>query len=382
MRFSGRILLLAICLLGGGLVFAQDHPRHSPSHFGRGGFGHDGSNAWFFASNSTNSTNNARWSPTEFLRDLLAMNPEEREKAINARLEKDRKFTEMRLNDNPDLSPEEREKKVVEKLEGFRKFWYSKLKEYEALKPEEREIRLQTTQRTMQLRFYLKPLLTMSVDERKARLQGLPESDRKLVEERLNAWDHLSPEFQNEVLDNEMVMQYLTRVESLPPAQRNEVLQQYSEGHRARIEQGLARWNALPPEQRQRTYDNFQKFFQLSDREKDKILDTLSDDERKQMEKSLQAFEKLPPDQRRICIDSFRKFSNLTPQQREEFLKNAERWKQMSPGDRETWRNLVTQLPPLPPGLGVPMPPLPPPFPTEIAPPVPAPPRFPMLTNK
>ena len=66
------------------------------------------------------------------------------------------------------------------------------------------------------------------------------------------------------------------------------------------------------------------------------------------------AFAKLPSVQRQVCIDSFRKFANMTPEQQLQFLKNAERWQAMTPSERETWRTLVTKLPPLPPGFGVP----------------------------
>jgi hypothetical protein len=77
----------------------------------------------------------------------------------------------------------------------------------------------------------------------------------------------------------------------------------------------------------------------------------------------LQAFEKLPLAQRRVCVASFRKFANLTPAERAQFLKNAGRWKEMSPEDRRTWRMLVTKLPPLPPDFG--KPPFPPGFQRE-----------------
>ena len=46
--------------------------------------------------------------------------------------------------------------------------------------------------------------------------------------------------------------------------------------------------------------------------------------------------------------------------EKQDFLKNAERWSQLSPKERQTWRDLVTHVPewpPMPPDL---MPPLPP----------------------
>jgi hypothetical protein len=51
------------------------------------------------------------------------------------------------------------------------------------------------------------------------------------------------------------------------------------------------------------------------------------------------------------CVRAFAKFSGMSLVERQEFLKNAERWAQMTPAERQSWRNLVNtapQLPPLP----------------------------------
>ena len=53
----------------------------------------------------------------------------------------------------------------------------------------------------------------------------------------------------------------------------------------------------------------------------------------------------------------------MSKAERDQFLKNAKRWEEMSPSERETWRRMVQEIPnappPLPPGLRN-MPPLPP----------------------
>jgi hypothetical protein len=67
----------------------------------------------------------------------------------------------------------------------------------------------------------------------------------------------------------------------------------------------------------------------------------------------------------------------MTPAERAQFLKNAERWKEMSAADRQTWRTLVAKLPPLPPGFG--LPPLPPSAGQKSRPPLP--PGTIILTN-
>ena len=82
------------------------------------------------------------------------------------------------------------------------------------------------------------------------------------------------------------------------------------------------------------------------------------------MEKTLQAFDHLPPAQRAQCIRAFTKFAGMSPSDKREFLKNAERWSQMSPEERQTWRDLVANVPKWPP-----MPPMPPPpMPPQLAP--------------
>jgi hypothetical protein len=80
------------------------------------------------------------------------------------------------------------------------------------------------------------------------------------------------------------------------------------------------------------------------------------------MEDVLKQFEALPVQQRRLCVESFTKFTSMPNAERNRFLRNAELWQAMTPVERKTWRDLVTKLPPMPPGLHestAPMPPMP-----------------------
>src|SRR5580765_302730 len=94
-------------------------------------------------------------SPVAIFRELLAMSPQERQAAIAVR--------------PPDI-----QKRILEKLS-----------EYEILPGELREQRLRETE----LRWYLRPLMEESPTNRTARLALIPEEERPLVEERLQAWD-------------------------------------------------------------------------------------------------------------------------------------------------------------------------------------------------
>jgi hypothetical protein len=118
----------------------------------------------------------------------------------------------------------------------------------------------------------------------------------------------------------------------------------------------------LPGDEKQnKVAARFERFFNLPPQEQEQTIEALPEGERVVMENTLQLFGTLPPEQRKLCSDSFERFSRMSNAQRAQFLKNAERWKAMSPKERETWRTLVKILPPatasapppLPPGAGL-----------------------------
>ena len=262
-------------------------------------------------------------SPISFFRELLAMNGAERKQALTNR------------------SPEGRTAILA------------KVREYESLKPDERELRLEVTE----LCWYLRPLMSAPATNRAAQLAEIPPRQRKLVEDRLREWDKLAPGVQKELLENEATVRYLAEIEGRTDEQRREMLRRIPPARREVLEQGITRWDAMSGEQRRRMLARFNQFFELTSQEKDKVLQTPSGPERRQIEKTLQAYGSLPPEQRAECLRSFAKFASLSLEERRQFLKNAERWKAMSPNERQTWRDLVRNMPPpLPPDL----PPLPP----------------------
>ena len=198
------------------------------------------------------------------------------------------------------------------------------------------------------------------------------EDNRKLVEARLAQWDLLPPPIQEQMLNNEMTARYFSQLET----NRNLALSKMSPERRAKLEADLNRWRGLTEEQRQKTLDSFNAFFELTPREKEKALNTLTEAEQRQMEKTLQMYEKLSIEQRRQCISSFEKFTGMTVEERQSFLRNARAWKSMSPADRESWRKLV--------GFAPIQPPLPPrhlPLPPAPTPPRPRPPLAVVATN-
>jgi uncharacterized protein DUF3106 len=266
-------------------------------------------------------------SPIDFFRELLAIDPEKRAQFLADR-------------------PPETQKHIL-----------AKVHEYESLSPDDRELRLKATD----LRFYLRPLLNSPATNRPMQLALIPERDRELVEVRLWVWDQLSPAQQKELLENESTLQYLTERQSGSQEHQRQVQENLSAPRREQLNHSIVQWQKLPADQRNKIVVRYYQVFELTPAEQQKVLGKLSESERLEMEKSLQKFRSMSLEQRKLCLSSFEKLASLSPDQRLQFLKNAERWKLVTPEQRRAWRNLVRNLPPLPPGFGSgPEPPLPP----------------------
>ena len=247
------------------------------------------------------------------------------------------------------MKPAEQENFLTNRPPATRARILAKVREYEALDPDERELRLRATE----LRWYLLPLLHESPTNRAAQLAAIPENLRSLVKDRLMRWDILPPPLQTEFFESERALRYFTHVDPsnsppMPP------LPQDHGWHHGTRGSDLAHWNALSADQRQKITAQFNQFFELTPEEKQTTLNSLSDAERQQMEKTLETFGQLPPGQRQQCLRAFTEFAGMSVQEKQDFLKNAQRWSQMSPKERQTWRDLVTNVPewpPMPPEL-------------------------------
>jgi hypothetical protein len=278
-------------------------------------------------------------SPVDTFRELLAVMPDERPELLARR------------------SPED-QKRIL-----------AKVSEYEALSPSQREVRLRVTE----LFWYLWPLMNSPATNRPAQVAQVPPSVRKLVSDRLEAWDKLPGKLQRELLENEVTIRYFTEIQRSNEQEKARLLRNLPPAQRLKLQAGLDQWAAMPQDKQQKTLTRFCQFFDLTPAEKQKTLATLSEAERRQLENTLLQYSQLTSEQRADCIRSFQKFANMDLLQRELFLKNAERWKLMSPEERQDWKELVASLasqPPMPPGLDLPpmppgydSPPMPPPLP-------------------
>jgi hypothetical protein len=253
-------------------------------------------------------------SPVALFRDLLAMTPDQREKAIASR-------------------PPGTQKRILEKLN-----------EYEIMPNELRDLRLRETE----LRWFLRPLMDEPQANRTNLLAQVPQELRGEVEQRLQLWDLLPPPLQDEWRGKDLIASYFAQTRSDTPEQLAAIMRLIPPARRQELEKGLDRWQAMSEEDRQKALAGFNKFFELTPEQQEKTLDTVSDEERRQMEQTLAAYGNLTPAQRAQCINSFEKFAQMNVVERQEFLKNAERWSEMTPEEREKWRQLVTVAPIMP----------------------------------
>ncbi len=250
------------------------------------------------------------------------------------------------------LSPPDRAQVLAAKTPETRKVLEAKLSEFASLTPAEAESRLQM----MQLRLHLRPLMQMAPTNRAARLASVPPEDRRLVEDRLRRWDIMPPQLRQEILDNELALQHVFRLESSTPAQRETLLQTLPPAQRERVAQDMARWQQLSEAERQRITRRVEQFFNLSEKEKGAILSGVAQAQREQLQHSLRSLQQLSKAQRDLCLEGLSKFNQLTPQQRLDFLKNCERWQAMTPGQQKAWRDTVARVAPQPPLPPVPAP--------------------------
>ncbi|HMP84840.1 MAG TPA: DUF3106 domain-containing protein [Verrucomicrobiota bacterium] len=256
-----------------------------------------------------------RKSPVAFFRELLALTPAEQEAYLGGQ------------------SPDRRRRIEV------------KLDEYKALSPDDRELRLQATE----LHWYLMPLIRMPATNRAERLAQIPPDLRPLIEQRLEIWTIIPPPLSDQLLEFEGIIRFLAQPDADNEQHRARILAEIPPSRRRQLEAGIAKWQAIPEGERAQICRQFTTFFDLTPDEKDKALKTLSDAERRQMDKTLREFEKLPREQRDMCMVAFQKFADLSLEERAQFVKNAERWQQMTPTERQAWRDLVKQVPDWPP---------------------------------
>ncbi len=237
---------------------------------------------------------------------------------------------------------EDRDTILASKTDQQRKFLRTELSRLESMTPAVREVALIS----MRSRYYLLELVKLRPEVRQSAVDAIPEKDRQLVVEKLQRWDRLPQELQQEVLQNERTVRYVLQLDGLTSAERKKVLPTLPESLRKSWEDKLTEWKALSPERRQRISSQAVRFFELSTKERAKVLENLPEQQRRQAEESIKAFDKLPTAERAACLESVPKVFEMPEQSRDQFIDTLERWKRLSVKDRQMWKNVTTVLPP------------------------------------
>jgi hypothetical protein len=249
------------------------------------------------------------------------------------------------------MTPAQRQKNIADRPPGVQKRILEKLNEYELLPGELRDLRLRETE----LRWYLRPLMDQPRANRAASLTQVPQELRTEVAQRLEMWDLLPLPLQDQFRNDDLIASYFAQAQSATPQQLTDLLRLIPPAEREKLQKGLDHWGAMSEDARRSALAGFNKFFELTPEEKEKALNLVSDEERSQMEQTLAAYQHLTPEQRALCISSFEKFAKMSVAERKQFLENAERWREMTPEERQKWRQLVSVAPIIP--LGIPVPP-------------------------
>lgn len=254
------------------------------------------------------------------------------------------------------MSEEQRRNALAAWPENKRKVLIEKLRAYEILPQAQRDRRLNM----LELRWYLRPLMRMTPEERTRLIDQVPVIIQPMVLDRLQAWDKLDAATRQELLENEetqeLVMAYFAQIRRGIP--QNQIFSALPPEKRERLQLAVARWNRTSLPERQRQAAQIAQFFELPREEQTRTLAALSPAEQVEIQRTLEAFARLPIEQRRACVSSFHKFASMPPEEKLSFLRNAARWNAMTPRERQTWKDLVTKLPPMPPEPDI-LPPMP-----------------------
>ncbi|HEX7859452.1 MAG TPA: DUF3106 domain-containing protein [Verrucomicrobiae bacterium] len=249
----------------------------------------------------------------------------------------------------------DREKELAGYPEPKREVLRKKLGAYEGMTAEQREARLIN----LELRWYLQPLMKVSPADRGNYLRLIPERLHSLVQERLAHWDQMDERTRTEILADERKRELATRY--FVHARRkttNATTARVMPPMPPRLQEHFARLDQQGNAARAKIPLHLNNFFAMTPEAQRAALLALSESERQEMQKTLEAFARLSRSDRELALISFGKFANLPPEERADFQRNAARWQEFTPEERASWRELVRQLPPMPP-MPVPRPPMP-----------------------
>jgi len=228
------------------------------------------------------------------------------------------------------MTPAELTLALADRTPPQRPFIEERLREFRALPDPNRNARLDQ----LEIRSQLIGLMKLAPTDRTERLKLVSPALLPVVQEQLRRWDSLPPAIRQQALQYDSTAGYFLRV--TPPGANPSINTNTITPPPGIQDAGPSSRSAVAAT----------RVFEMAPKEQQKVLENLPPDERDEMEKTLIQFAHLPAAQRKICIDSFARFSRMSKEERTQFMQNAERWKAMSVGERQTWRALVNTLPP------------------------------------
>jgi len=235
----------------------------------------------------------------------------------------------------------------------------AKVNEYAAMSEAERNRKLDA----LDFRWHLVLLMKLDPVNRTQRITSVPERFREDINRRLAGWDKLEGGTREELLKNESFFRYLSsfgRGRESRIAMTNHIGRMPPKLQKG-VEKRIADWRSIPKPYRREMLRQFHRFFDLRPAEQEKALNHLLPRERARMEASLERFKEMSPAQRDLVIKSFDRLADMSLDERTAFFRNSQRWNEMDDSERKQWRMLVTKMPPLPPGFEKKtVPPLPP----------------------
>jgi hypothetical protein len=206
-------------------------------------------------------------------------------------------------------------------------------------------------------------LVPLTASQRAVLLTNAAPLDRELVKARLAYWDKIPPEQQKLLLESKAALEYLAGIRRGGGASSSTSSPDMAED--------LGRFRNLSPGERVKVMEQFKQLFELEDNERATVLHRRSGPKREQLERALIQLRQIPPEKQAAYVDAVSRFTVMTEAEQAQFLKSAERWKQLSTEERAAWQALFIQSPalleppPLPPGFD---PYAPPPLPPTLAP--------------
>ncbi|MBG86227.1 MAG: hypothetical protein CMO80_04925 [Verrucomicrobiales bacterium] len=233
-------------------------------------------------------------------------------------------------------SPGERDAYLVKQTPKVQSFIRQRLARYEAMSPEVREMKLQTTE----LRFFLRPQLTTNPAQRQIMLATTPPQHRETIRQRIERWDALAPELQQQIIKNESMLNMILRVGDPAEGVTGQVP--------GKSREELTAWNSLPHGDRLEMLDKFRSFFEFNVLEKERIIASLPEYQRNKITGTISALQNLSPEQRAACLKALQRFGSMTVARQQRFFRNADAWAKITPEEKRAWRLVVREAPPLP----------------------------------